>query len=248
MMPGWPGQDRGDVEFVGDLAGEQGAGAAAGHQGEVARVVAAAHRVQLDGLAHAEFWICRAPSAASSTLMSELVGHGGHGRRGPGRCSSSCRCRPGRASARSRPAPPGRRWRSVRFRRGRSRRGRERAPAECGPTRKMPPSSTKAIEPPPAPMVSMSTIGHHGLVVADLGVQQVAHPQLAAGGDADVGGGAADIQGDDIVEAGLLAGPDAADQSAHGAGHQQGDRALAACVDAIMPPEDCISSTSACSP
>ena len=29
--------------------------------------------------------------------------------------------------------------------------------------------------------------GHHGLVVADLGVEQVAHAQLAAGGDADVG-------------------------------------------------------------
>jgi hypothetical protein len=33
------------------------------------------------------------------------------------------------------------------------------APAERGPTRKMPPASTYAIEPPPAPIVSTSTIG-----------------------------------------------------------------------------------------
>ncbi len=33
------------------------------------------------------------------------------------------------------------------------------APAERGPTRKMPPESTYAIEPPPAPIVSTSTIG-----------------------------------------------------------------------------------------
>ena len=33
------------------------------------------------------------------------------------------------------------------------------APAERGPTRKMPPTSTYAIEPPPAPIVSTSTIG-----------------------------------------------------------------------------------------
>ena len=33
------------------------------------------------------------------------------------------------------------------------------APAERGPTRKMPPGSTYAIEPPPAPIVSTSTIG-----------------------------------------------------------------------------------------
>ena len=33
------------------------------------------------------------------------------------------------------------------------------APAERGPTRNMPPSSTKATEPPPAPIVLTSTIG-----------------------------------------------------------------------------------------
>src|SRR5699024_10556198 len=58
--------------------------------------------------------------------------------------------------------------------------------------------------------------GDHGLVVADLGVQQVSHAQFALVRDADVRGGAADVEGDDGVDAGRLAGPYAAAQPADG--------------------------------
>ena len=65
----------------------------------------------------------------------------------------------------------------------------------------------------------------HGLVVADLGVEQVAHAERAAGGDADVRRRAADIQGEHVVVAGHLAGPDAADQPGDRPRHHQVDRA-----------------------
>ena len=57
-------------------------------------------------------------------------------------------------------ASRGRGWRrspSPRRRRGRSRPGPARAPALSGPTCSTPPASTRAIEPPPAPMLTMSS-------------------------------------------------------------------------------------------
>ena len=67
---------------------------------------------------------------------------------------------------------------------------------------------------------------HHRLVVADLRVEQVPHPQQPAGRDADVGGRAADIERHHVVVAGHLPGPDAADQTGDRPRHQQVDRPL----------------------
>ena len=52
-----------------------------------------------------------------------------------------------------------RRSSSARCRRARSRRGRARRRRSAGPTWSRPPSSTRAIEPPPAPIVWMSIVG-----------------------------------------------------------------------------------------
>ena len=54
----------------------------------------------------------------------------------------------------------------------------------------------------------------------------MAHAQLAAGGDADVGRGAADVERDDVVEARHPARPDAADEARDRAGHEQVDGPL----------------------
>ena len=70
----------------------------------------------------------------------------------------------------------------------------------------------------------------HGLVVADLGVEQVAHPERAVGGHADIRRGAADVEREHIVVAGHLAGPDAADQPRHRPRHHQVDRAAGGTV------------------
>ena len=66
--------------------------------------------------------------------------------------------------------------------------------------------------------------GDHRLVVADLGVKQMAHPQLPTRGHADVGGGSADVERDHVVEARQAPRPDAADQPRHRPRHQQVDR------------------------
>ena len=65
----------------------------------------------------------------------------------------------------------------------------------------------------------------HGLIVADLGIEQVAHPERAAGGDPDVRRRAADIEREHVVVAGHLAGPDAADQPCDRPRHHEVDRA-----------------------
>ena len=72
-------------------------------------------------------------------------GRAGHARRG------SCRDRES-------PAPDWHRSRSPRCRRGRSRPGRARRRRFAGPTCSTPPASTRAIEPPPAPMLTMSRL------------------------------------------------------------------------------------------
>ena len=72
----------------------------------------------------------------------------------------------GRPRRRGRRRPRGGRARGSRrspsapCRRGRSTPAPARAPAERGPTRSAPPSSSQAIEPPPAPIVCTSTIGN----------------------------------------------------------------------------------------
>ena len=68
-------------------------------------------------------------------------------------------------------------------------------------------------------------------MVADRGIQQVAHPQLSADGDADVRGGAPDVEGDDVVEAGRLGRPDPTQQTSHRTGHHECHRLSCGAAD-----------------
>ena len=61
----------------------------------------------------------------------------------------------------------------------------------------------------------------HRLVGADLGVEQVLHAQAALLREADVRRRAAHVERDHVVVAGLLAGPDAADDAGDRSGHEQ---------------------------
>src|SRR3954465_15685046 len=94
------------------------------------------------------------------------------------------------------------------------------APAERGPTLKAPAWSTKAIEPPPAPIVCTSIIGtstgQPAIQAArasarDPGVARGRLAEAAVGHDADIGRGAADVEGDKVALARQTAGPVAAD-------------------------------------
>ncbi len=77
----------------------------------------------------------------------------------------------------------------------------------------------------------MSIIGTSTGRLRDLGVARVLDAQLAVLDHRDVGGGAADVDGDDVVLAAILAGPAAADDAAGRAGQQQADRQLGRVLD-----------------
>ena len=64
---------------------------------------------------------------------------------------------------------------------------------------------------------------HHGMVVADAGVEHVLDPQLSPGSDPDVRGGAADVEADHVRLAGQPAGPHPADEPRDRTRHEQGD-------------------------
>ena len=89
---------------------------------------------------------------------------------------------------------------------------------------------------------------HQHRQLRDLGIARVLDPQLAVLDHADVGGGAADVDGDDVLRAARLAGPAPADHAAGGAGEQQADRPLRAFSTVEMPPFDCIMRTAARTP
>ena len=89
-------------------------------------------------------------------------------------------------------------------RRGRSRRGPGSAPALCGPTWRNPPGSTQPIEPPPAPIVFVLTLGTlHRQAELDLVVRRV--ERLAADDQADVAARAAHVEHDPLLGAGARA-------------------------------------------
>ncbi len=141
--------------------------------------------------------IARMPRAAATQVEPERLGHlAPHGVLGQRRGRAACARRAARpAGARARHA---RRSRSRPCRRRRSRRGPEpprRWPAR--PSARRP--GARAIEPPPAPTVTMSTIGSgsgHAPTLAALG-----QPDAAVLDQADVGAGAADVDGDEVGDA-----------------------------------------------
>ena len=115
------------------------------------------------------------------------------------------------------------------------------APADCGPTRSMPRASTQPIEPPPAPIDSMSTIASDVSSPATSRAGPPGHPPT--GGDGHVERRAAHVAADHVgtpaaaataIDAATpAAGPDAASRM----GACRASRAV------MVPPPECTSRT-----
>ena len=217
-------QDARDLQLHRDVAGEERAGAAGGDQGEIARVVAAPHAVELDRLDHAE--LLDLQRAERGLLQRHVEGRGEPLQRVPGEVGVQRHAPADQAAVGAQPAQH-----HLRVGRG----GLGAAAAVAGRSRigagRLRPDAVDAA------VVDMGDgaaagadgvdIDHrdHGLVVADLGIEQVAHPEPAVRRHADIRRRAADVEGEHIVVAGHPAGPDAADQARDGARHHQVDRA-----------------------
>ena len=189
-----------DLELERDVAGEQRPGAAGGDERELARVVAAADAVQLDRLRHPELLDLERAERG-------LVGREAHLRRdrlhrGTRQLRVELHLAAEQAAVGPQPAEQQLgvgRGRALR-RRGRSRRARVGARglrADAKDAARVDVGDRAAAR---ADRVDVDH-RHHRLVVADLRVEQVAHPQLAARSDADVGRRAADVERDDVVVA-----------------------------------------------
>ena len=177
------------------------------------------------------FWICSAPSAASSTDMPSSSAIALHGACARARRRAACRRRAGRGRGAGGRAGAARRSRSARAAAAVAGRagvgaGRLRADAE----------DAALVDVGDGAAAGADGVDvdhrHHGLVVADLRVEQVAHAQLAAGGHADVGRGAADVERDDVLEA-RPCGPAQMPpiRPATGPGHEQVDGPLRGRLD-----------------
>ena len=92
----------------------------------------------------------------------------------------------------------------------------------CGPTFGTPTSSTHATEPPPAPIAVTPDDRHHHRHAADVLARAHARPPVLD--DRDVGAGAADVQRDDVRQAGLAGDVGGADHPRGGPGEQRRHR------------------------
>lgn len=213
-----------DLQLHRDVAGEEGARAAGGDESEVARIVAAAHAVELDGLDHAE--LLDLQRAERGLLQRHVQRSGEPLQRLAGELRVQGHAPADEAAIGAQPAQ---------HHLGVGGRGLGTAAAVADRPRVG--ARRLRADPVDAALVDIGDgaaarsdgvdVHHrdHGLVVADLGVEQVAHAQPAVGGDADVSRGAADVESEDVVVAGHPAGPDAADEPRHRARHHQVDRA-----------------------
>ena len=134
-------QDPRDLQLHRNVAGKQRARAAGGDQGKVARVVAAPHAVELDGLHHAELLDLERAERGFLQRHVERAGEPLQRVLSEVRVQGHCCRRPAHGPCGAGRAPPERRWRWARHRRGRSRRGRDRRrpiavrPGRCRPRR-----------------------------------------------------------------------------------------------------------------
>ena len=116
------------------------------------------------------------------------------------------------------------------------------APASCGPTLTAPSSSIQAIEPPPAPIETMSIIGADHGSSADLGLRRL--EDRAALDQRDVVRRAADVRADDVLVAELA-------RRARGSRSRRRPGRTRACGSAappraraeMTPPFDCMSAS-----
>ena len=223
MIPGWGGTStRGISSSSAMLAGEERAGAAGGDERELARVVAAADRVELDRLGHPELLDLQRAERGLLNRHPERVGERLHRR--ARELDVELHLAAEQAAVGSQPA-------QQELRVGR---GRLRAAAAVAGGARVGARGLRA-DAEDAALVDVGDRAaagadrvdvdhrHHRLVVADLRVEQMAHAQLPARGDADVGRRAADVERDDVLVAGQLPRPDAADQAGHRPGHEQVD-------------------------
>ncbi len=146
-------QHAGDAELAGEGGGVQGAGAAEGEEGEVARVGAEGERDHADGVRHAG--VGDAEDGFGGGLGGEAEGGGDGLGEDAARAASTAGKRAGSRRPRRRLAsvmvgwvPP--RPEAI---------GPGSAPALSGPTSRRPAALSRAMEPPPAPTVRTSTIG-----------------------------------------------------------------------------------------
>ena len=195
-----------DLELERDVAREEGPGSARGHERELTRVVSAAHRVDLDRLGHAE--LLDLERAECGLLDRHLEGAGQTLHRRPGLIDVELHVAPEQAAVRAE---------SSEQELGVGRRGLGSAAAVAGRarvrSRRLRPDAEDAALVDVRDRAAAGADGvdvdhrHHRLVVADLRVEEVAHPQLAVRGHADVGRRSADVEGDDVLVAGHLARP-----------------------------------------
>ena len=191
----------GDVELERDVAREHRAAASRGDERELARVVAAAHRVQLDRLGHAVLLHLQSAERCILDGHAELGRDGLH--RLLGERAVEFHAAAEQASVRAQASEQELRVRGCRLGAavpvtGRARVGARRLRAHAEDAAGIDVRDRAAAG---ADRVDVDH-RHHRLVVADLRVEEVAHPQLTARGNADVRRRAADVQRDHVVEAG----------------------------------------------
>ena len=237
-----------DLELERDVAGEERPGAAGRDERELARVVAAPHAVQLDRLRHPELLDLQRAERGVLDRDVELLGDLRH--RAARELGVELHVAAEQAAVRPEPAEQElrvgrRRLLAAAAVAGRARVGARRLRADAEDAAGVDVGDRAAAG---ADRVDVDH-RHHRLVVADLRVEQVAHAQLPVGGDADVGGGAADVERDDVLVAGHLARP-----RCRRSGRRPGpdmSRLTGRCVaesTVAMPPADCISCTSCSKP
>ena len=196
-----------DLQLERDVAGEQRPGAAGRDERELARVVAAPHAVQLDRLRHPELLdleraerrlldrdaeLARRPSAIAAARELGVELHAAAEQAAVRPQAAEQELRVGRRRLLAAAAVAGGAGIGAR---------RLRADAE----------DAAGVDVGDRAAAGADRVDvdhrHHRLVVADLRVEQVAHPQLRRRRDADVGGGAADVERDDVLVPGHPARP-----------------------------------------
>ena len=157
--PAWTGtRASGHPQGLGQGADVQPARPTKGGQDEAAWVFPRCTEMTRRARAMCSLASSMMPWAACSAVRPHGVGQAPDRRPGGGQVQGHAPTQEGiRASAG--PGPDWHRSPWARSRRARSRPGPGSAPADSGPTSKAPPGSRRAMEPPPAPMVCMSTMG-----------------------------------------------------------------------------------------
>jgi hypothetical protein len=147
-----------DAEVLGDRHRVQRAGAAAGHERELARIPTALYRDQVGGGGHARVGDAQDAAGGLGLGEAQLPGQprdGLFGELGMD-LEVSAKVRGGLQPAEIQVRVGDRRLVVAPVQAGRARVGA----ALCGPTRSEPPASTHAIVPPPAPIATRSTAGN----------------------------------------------------------------------------------------